>query len=261
MSETEAGSDVMSMRTTAVKKGDYYIVNGSKFWITNGPIADYIILYAKTDPTSNGGGSLTAFILDTKTEGFTANHIPGKLGMRGSPTGDLSLDNVKIPADCVLGGEGWGAAVLMSGLNIERILAAAVPVGIAQAAIDCAFPYAHERKQFDTPIGEFQLIQGKMADMYTELSACRSYLYNIARDADKREPTNHECAGLVLYCAEKATKIALDAIQILGGNGYINDYPTGRYVRDAKLWEIGAGTSEVRRVIVGRYFNSLFKNK
>jgi len=140
--------------------------------------------------------------------------------MRGSPTGDLSLDNVKIPADCVLGGEGWGAAVLMSGLNIERILAAAVPVGIAQAAIDCAFPYAHERKQFDTPIGEFQLIQGKMADMYTELSACRSYLYNIARDADKREPTNHECAGLVLYCAEKATKIALDAIQILGGNGY-----------------------------------------
>lgn len=274
MSESDAGSDVMSMRTTAVRKGDYYVINGSKFWITNGPIAEFLILYAKTDPTRSDGKSVTAFIIDTRTEGFTANHIHGKLGMRGSPTGDLHFDNMKVPATSVLRGEGQGAAVLMSGLNIERILAAAVPIGIAQAALDCAIPYAHDRKQFGKRIGEFQLLQGKMADMYTTLSACRSYLYNVARHAELHEPTNHECAGLVLYCAEKSTQICLDAIQILGGNGYskytsvvfcasffsVNDYPVGRYLRDAKLWEIGAGTSEVRRLIIGRYFNQMYRN-
>ncbi|CBY21450.1 unnamed protein product [Oikopleura dioica] len=262
MTEPTAGSDVMSMKTTAVQPAgkDYYVLNGNKYWITNGPVCDTLICYAKTDPTSNAGDSITAFIVDTDAEGFTANHIPEKMGMRGSPTGDLHFDNVKVPKENILLGEGAGAFVLMRGLNIERLLGAAMPVGIMQAVVDQSFPYAHERKQFGRPIGKFQLMQGKMAEMYSSLSACRAYTYSMLKSADQdpEAMSNHECASLIMFVSDACTKVALEGIQILGGNGYVNDYPVNRYMRDAKLMEIGAGTTEVRKVILGRYFNDYF---
>ena len=258
MSESDSGSDVTSMKTTAVKDGDYYVINGSKCWITNGPHADVYVIYAKTEPDKNHKG-ISAFIIERETEGFTTGPPFDKLGMRGSGTGELFFDNCKVHKSQLLGGYNKGVYVLMSGLDYERFILTAAPVGLMQACCDVAFEYAHQRKQFGSPIGEFQLIQGKMADMYTTLSACRSYLYNVARAADKGHLNSKDCAGVVLYCSEKATRVALDAIQILGGNGYINDYPTGRFLRDAKLFEIGAGTSEIRRLIIGRALNSEYK--
>lgn len=265
MSEPGSGSDVMSMRCQAVKEAgkDYYVVNGTKFWITNGPICDTLVLYARTDPTSKGSKSITAFAIDVRElEGFTATPIPGKMGVRGSYTGELHFDNVKIPASAVLGAEGKGAAVLMKGLNVERLTGAAGAVGYMQAACDCAFPYAHERKQFGVPIGEFQMMQSKMAEMYAQLSATRAYLYALLKAADKDQKTltNHDCAAVLMYGAEQATKVSLEAIQILGGNGYTNAYPAERIMRDCKIGEIGAGTTEVRKLILGRHFNALYKN-
>jgi len=214
----------------------------------------------KTDPTSNAGNSITAFILDTKTEGFSATKIPDKMGMRGSDTGSLHFDNVKIPEKNILLGEGAGAFVLMRGLNVERLLGAALPIGIMQAVIDTAFPYVHERHQFGKPVGKNQLMQGKMAEMYSTLAACRAYTYTMLKAAENNvdDMSNHDCAALVYYVSEKCVQVALEGIQMLGGNGYINDYPVGRYLRDAKLMEIGAGTTEVRKIILGRYFNEIF---
>jgi len=260
MSEPNSGSDVMSMKIRADRDGDNYILNGSKMWITNGPNADTMIIYAKTDMDAKPSQGITAFLVDGDTEGFSVAQRLDKLGMRASPTGELVFENAVVPAENVLGGVGKGAYVLMSGLNLERLVLSGGPVGLMQAACDVAFAYAHDRKQFGVPIGQFQLLQGKMADMYTNLSASRAYLYNCARAADEGHFNNADCAGVILYTAEKATQVCLDAIQILGGNGYINDYPTGRYLRDAKLYEIGAGTSEVRRLIIGRHFNEMFKN-
>ncbi|KAI4465761.1 acyl-coa dehydrogenase [Holotrichia oblita] len=255
MSEPGSGSDVVSMKLKAEKKGDYYVLNGNKFWITNGPDANVIIVYAKTNPNAKQHG-ITAFIVPTDYPGFKTAQKLDKLGMRGSNTCELIFEDCKIPAANMLGEENKGVYVLMSGLDYERLILAAGPVGIMQACCDIAFSYAHDRKQFDTRIGEFQLIQGKMADMYTTLSACRSYVYNVARACDKNHANRKDCAGAILYCAEKGTQVALDAIQILGGNGYINDYSTGRLMRDAKLYEIGAGTSEIRRLLIGRVLNS-----
>ncbi|XP_044750399.1 isovaleryl-CoA dehydrogenase, mitochondrial isoform X2 [Coccinella septempunctata] len=257
MSEPGAGSDVVSMKTRAEKSGDYYVLNGNKFWITNGPDADVLVVYAKTNPnatkTQHG---ISAFIVEKGMPGFTTGPKLDKLGHRGSNTCELIFENCKVPRQNLLGIENKGVYVLMSGLDLERLVLAGGPVGIMQACCDIAFSYAHIRKQFDTRIGEFQLIQGKMADMYTTLSACRTYLYNVAKACDNRKVSRKDCAGVILYTAEKATQMALDAIQILGGNGYINDYPTGRLLRDAKLFEIGAGTSEIRRMIIGRCLNS-----
>lgn len=257
MSEPGSGSDVVSMKLRAERKGDYYILNGTKFWITNGADADTLIVYART---SGGGGiaekhGISAFIIETATEGFTVAQKLDKLGMRGSSTCELVFQDLKVPAKNMLGKENKGVYVLMSGLDYERLVLAAGPVGLMQAACDVAFDYAHQRKQMNQLIGQFQLIQGKMADMYTTLSACRSYLYSVARACDAGARSPKDCAGVILYCAEKATKVALDAIQILGGNGYINEYPTGRIMRDAKLYEIGAGTSEIRRWLIGRQLN------
>jgi len=260
MSEPGAGSDVMSMKIRADRDGDNYILNGSKMWITNGPGADTMIIYAKTDTKCKPSHGVTAFLVDGNSPGFSVAQRLDKLGMRASPTGELVFEDVVVPKENILGGEGKGAYVLMSGLNLERLVLSGGPVGLMQAACDTAFTYAHDRKQFDQPIGHFQLIQGKMADMYTRLSASRAYLYNCARAADEDHFNNADCAGVILYTAEQATQVCLDAIQILGGNGYINDYPTGRYLRDAKLYEIGAGTSEVRRLIIGRHFNEMFKS-
>jgi len=260
MSESGSGSDVMSMKIKATKDGDDYILNGTKMWITNGPGADTMIIYARTDPDCKPAHGITAFLVDGNSEGFSVAQRLDKLGMRASPTGELVFEDVRVPAANILGGVGKGAYVLMSGLNLERLVLSGGPVGLMQAACDTAFTYAHDRKQFNTPIGHFQLIQGKMADMYTRLSASRAYLYNCAKAADQDHFNNADCAGVILYTAEQATQVCLDAIQILGGNGYINDYPTGRYLRDAKLYEIGAGTSEVRRLIIGRHFNDFFKN-
>jgi len=255
MSESGSGSDVTSMKLTAVKKGDHYVLNGHKFWITNGPDADLLVVYAKTTPDKHHHG-ISTFLIETKNfKGFSTAQKLDKLGMRGSNTCELVFEDCIVPEENLMGGKDKGVYVLMSGLDYERLVLAAGPVGIMQACCDVAFNYAHERKQFCTRIGEFQLIQGKMADMYTTLSACRSYLYNVARAADKGRANSKDCAGAILYCAEKATQVALDAIQILGGNGYINDYPTGRFLRDAKLYEIGAGTSEVRRMLIGRSLN------
>lgn len=259
MSETGAGSDVMSMKIRADKKGDHYILNGSKMWITNGPIADTMIIYAKTDLNVKASHGITAFLVEGDAEGFSVAQRLDKLGIRGSPTGELVFENTPVHESNILGGVGKGAYVLMSGLNLERLVLSGGPVGLMQAACDVAIPYAHDRKQFDKPIGHFQLIQGKMADMYTRLSACRAYLYNVAKAADEGHFNNADCAGIILYTAENATQVCLDAIQILGGNGYINDYPTGRFLRDAKLYEIGAGTSEVRRLIIGGHFNNMFR--
>ncbi|CAG0919459.1 unnamed protein product [Notodromas monacha] len=257
MSEPGSGSDVVSMKTKAEKKGDYYILNGSKFWITNGPDADVFIIYAKTNPTAEKPQhGVTAFLVEKGTPGFTTSPKLDKFGMRGSNTCELVFDNCKVPQENILGGLNKGIYVLFSGLDLERLVLAAGPVGIMQACCDTAFDYAHTRKQFDTKIGHFQLMQGKLADMYTTLSACRSYLYSVARACDAGSKTvNKDCAGVILYCAEAATQVALQAIQTLGGNGYINDYPTGRYLRDAKLYEIGAGTSEIRRLVIGRSLN------
>ncbi|XP_037807204.1 isovaleryl-CoA dehydrogenase, mitochondrial [Lucilia sericata] len=258
MSEPGAGSDVVSMKLKAEKKGDYYVLNGTKFWITNGSVADTLIVYAKTGTSPADGHGITAFIIDTASEGFSVAQKLDKLGMRGSPTCELVFQDLKVPEKNILGKVNKGVYVLMSGLDFERLVLAAGPVGLMQAAIDTSFEYAHQRKQKKI-IAEFQLMQGKMADMYTTLSACRSYLYSVARACDAGHNSSKDCAGVILYCAEKATQIALEAIQILGGNGYINEYPTGRIMRDAKLYEIGAGTSEIRRWLIGRQLNLEYK--
>ena len=251
MSESGSGSDVVSMRLRAEKKNDRYVLNGSKMWITNGPDAGTLVVYAKTDP-ERGSRGITAFVLDTATPGFSVAQKLDKLGMRGSNTGELVFDDVEVPFENVLHEEGRGVEVLMSGLDYERVVLAAGPVGIMAACMDVAVPYVHERRQFGQPIGEFQLVQGKLADMYATMNACRAYVYSVARACDRGQTTRKDAAGCVLYAAEKATQTALDAIQLLGGNGYVNDYPTGRLLRDAKLYEIGAGTSEIRRWLIGR---------
>jgi isovaleryl-CoA dehydrogenase len=251
MSEPGAGSDVVSMRLRADKKGDRYILNGTKLWITNGHYADTLVVYAKTKPDAGARG-ITAFLIEKGMKGFRPAQKLDKLGMRGSPTSELVFEDCEVPAENVLGAVDEGVHVLMSGLDYERVVLAAGPIGIMQAALDVVIPYIHDRKQFGQPIGEFQLIQGKVADMYTAANACRAYVYAVARACDRGETTRKDAAGAILYAAEAATKIALDAVQILGGNGYINDYPTGRLLRDAKLYEIGAGTSEIRRMLIGR---------
>jgi isovaleryl-CoA dehydrogenase len=251
MSESGAGSDVVSMRTTAVKKGDRYVLNGTKMWITNGPDADTLVIYAKTDPAAGSRG-MTAFIVEKTFPGFSTGLKLDKLGMRGSNTAELIFQNCEVPAENVLGPVGGGVNVLMSGLDYERAVLAAGPLGIMQACMDAVVPYVHERKQFGQAIGEFQLMQGKLADMYTTMNAAKAYVYAVAKACDRGETTRKDAAGAILYAAEKATWMALEAIQALGGNGYINDYPTGRLLRDAKLYEIGAGTSEIRRMLIGR---------
>ncbi|MGB3490377.1 MAG: isovaleryl-CoA dehydrogenase [Xanthobacteraceae bacterium] len=251
MSEPGAGSDVVSMKTRAEKKGDRYVLNGNKMWITNGPIAETLVVYAKTDPNAGPRG-ITAFLIEKGMKGFSTAQKLDKLGMRGSDTGELVFEDCEVPEENVLGQVGRGVNVLMSGLDYERTVLAAGPLGIMQACLDVAVPYVHERKQFGQPIGTFQLVQGKVADMYVTMNACRAYVYSVAKACDRGETTREDAAGAILYAAEKATQCALDAIQLLGGNGYINDYPTGRLLRDAKLYEIGAGTSEIRRMLIGR---------
>ncbi|TDX32198.1 isovaleryl-CoA dehydrogenase [Modicisalibacter xianhensis] len=251
MSEPGAGSDVVSMKLRAEKRGDNYVLNGNKMWITNGPDAHVLVVYAKTDPEAGSKG-ITAFIIEQDFPGFSTAQKLDKLGMRGSNTCELVFEDCEVPAENILGEENRGAKVLMSGLDFERTVLAAGPIGIMQAAMDVVVPYIHERKQFNQAIGEFQLVQGKVADMYTTLNACRAYLYAVAGACDRGRTSRKDAAGVILYCAEKATQIALDAIQLLGGNGYINEYPTGRLLRDAKLYEIGAGTSEIRRMLIGR---------
>ncbi len=251
MSEPGAGSDVVGMRTRADKRGDRYALNGSKMWITNGPDADVLVVYAKTDPEAGPRG-ITAFLIERGFRGFSTAQKLDKLGMRGSNTCELVFQDCEVPAENVLGAVGRGVNVLMSGLDYERAVLAAGPLGIMQACMDAVMPYVHERKQFGQAIGEFQLMQGKLADMYTTMNACRAYVYAVARACDRGRTTRKDAAGAILYAAEKATWMALEAIQALGGNGYINDYPTGRLLRDAKLYEIGAGTSEIRRMLIGR---------
>ncbi|WP_372016726.1 isovaleryl-CoA dehydrogenase [Tistrella mobilis] len=251
MSEPGAGSDVVSMRLKAEKKGDRYILNGTKMWITNGPDADTLVVYAKTDPEAGPRG-ITAFLIEKGFKGFSVAQKLDKLGMRGSNTGELVFEDCEVPEENVLGGVNKGVHVLMSGLDYERAVLAAGPLGIMQSCMDLVLPYVHERKQFGRPIGEFQLMQGKLADMYVTLSATRAYVYSVAKACDRGETTRKDAAGAILYAAEKATWMTLEAIQALGGNGYINDYPTGRLLRDAKLYEIGAGTSEIRRMLIGR---------
>ena len=251
MSEAGAGSDVVSMRARADRVGDHYLLNGTKMWITNGSEADIFVVYAKTDPSAGSRG-ITAFLVEKSMKGFAVAQKLDKLGMRGSPTCELVFTDCEVPAENVLGTVDQGVHVLMSGLDYERVVLAAGPLGIMQACLDAVVPYVHERKQFGQPIGEFQLMQAKLADMYTTLSACRAYVYAVAKACDRGETTRKDAAGAILYAAERATWMALEAIQALGGNGYINDFPTGRLLRDAKLYEIGAGTSEIRRVLIGR---------
>jgi isovaleryl-CoA dehydrogenase len=251
MSEPGAGSDVVSLRLRAEKKNDRYVLNGTKMWITNGPDAETMVVYAKTDPERNSRG-ITAFIIERNFKGFSVAQKLDKLGMRGSNTGELVFEDVEVPFENVLHEEGRGVEVLMSGLDYERTVLAGGPLGIMAACMDVALPYVHERKQFGQPIGTFQLVQGKLADMYTTMNACRAYVYAVAAACDRKETTRKDAAGCILFAAEKATLMALDAIQLLGGNGYINDYSTGRLLRDAKLYEIGAGTSEIRRWLIGR---------
>ncbi|HYC05721.1 MAG TPA: isovaleryl-CoA dehydrogenase [Azospirillaceae bacterium] len=255
MSEPGAGSDVVSMKLRADKRGDRYVLNGTKMWITNGPDADTLVVYAKTDP-AGGPKGITAFLIEKGFKGFSVAQKLDKLGMRGSHTGELVFEDCEVPEENVLGQVGGGVRVLMSGLDYERAVLAAGPLGIMQACLDVVVPYIHERKQFGQAIGEFQFIQGKVADMYVALNSCRAYVYAVGRAADQKKITRKDAAGAILLAAEKATQCALDAIQVLGGNGYINDYPTGRLLRDAKLYEIGAGTSEIRRMLIGR---ELFK--
>ena len=251
MSEPGAGSDVISMRTSAVKDGDTYVLNGSKMWITNAPGADVIIVYAKTDPDAGSKG-ISAFIVERGTPGFSTPQKLDKLGMRGSDTSEVLFEDCRIPAGNLLAEEGKGAAILMSGLDYERVVLAGGSLGIMAACMDVVMPYVHDRKQFGQPIGEFQLMQGKIADMYTTMNSCRAYVYAVAQACDRGLTTRFDAAGCILMAAEKATWMAGQAIQSLGGNGYINEYPTGRLWRDAKLYEIGAGTSEIRRMLIGR---------
>ncbi len=251
MSEPDAGSDVVSMKLRADKKGDHYVLNGSKFWITNAPQANTLIVYAKTDMDAGSRG-ITAFLVEKGFAGFSIAQKLDKLGMRGSETGELVFENCQVPEENILGTLNEGVKVLMSGLDYERTVLAAGPLGIMQACMDIVLPYIHDRKQFGKPIGTFQLVQGKVADMYVTMNACKAYVYSVASACDRGETTRQDSAGAILYAAEKATQTALDAIQLLGGNGYINDYPTGRLLRDAKLYEIGAGTSEIRRMLIGR---------
>ncbi len=251
MSESGSGSDVVSMKLRAEKNGDRYILNGTKMWITNGPDADTLVVYAKTDIAAGPRG-ITAFIIEKDFKGFSTAQKLDKLGMRGSNTCELVFEDCEVPEENVLGQLDGGVRVLMSGLDYERVVLSGGPVGIMQACLDVVLPYIHDRKQFGTPIGEFQLMQGKIADMYTELAACRAYVYAVAAACDRGETTRKDAAGCILYSAEKATQMALQAIQALGGNGYINEFPTGRLLRDAKLYEIGAGTSEIRRMLIGR---------
>ena len=251
MSEPGAGSDVMGMRTRAVRDGDHYVLNGRKMWITNAPEADVTILYAVTDETQRKP-RLSAFIVEKGAPGYAVAQKLDKLGMRGSDTAEIVLDDCRVPAENLLGEEGRGAAILMSGLDYERLILAAGPLGIMRAAFDLVMPYVHERQQFGRPIGTFQLMQGKIADMYTTMNACRAYVYAVAKASDRSDATRFDAAGCILLAAEKATWMAGEAIQALGGNGYINEYPAGRLLRDAKLYEIGAGTSEIRRMLIGR---------
>ncbi|XP_004380687.1 isovaleryl-CoA dehydrogenase, mitochondrial isoform X1 [Trichechus manatus latirostris] len=259
MSEPNAGSDVVSMKLKAEKKDDHYILNGTKCWITNGPDADVLIVYAKTDPAAvPASRGITAFIVEKGMPGFSASKKLDKLGMRGSNTSELIFEDCKVPADNILGHLSKGVYVLMSGLDLERLVLAGGPLGLMQSVLDHTIPYLHVREAFGQKIGHFQLMQGKMADMYTRLMACRQYVYNVAKACDEGHCTRKDCAGVILYSAECATQVALDGIQCLGGNGYINDFPMGRILRDAKLYEIGAGTSEVRRLVIGRAFNADF---
>lgn len=251
MSEPGSGSDVVSMKTKAVRKGDRYVLTGNKMWITNGPIAETLVVYAKTDPEAGPKG-ITAFLIEKGMKGFSTHQKLDKLGMRGSDTCELVFEECEVPEENVLGSVGRGVNVLMSGLDYERVVLSAGPLGIMQAAMDIVLPYIHERKQFGQSIGEFQLVQGKVADMYVAMNSCKAYVYAVAKACDRAETTREDAAGAILIAAEKATQLALDAIQLLGGNGYINDYPTGRLLRDAKLYEIGAGTSEIRRMLIGR---------
>ncbi len=251
MSEPGAGSDVVSMKLRAEKKGDRYILNGSKMWITNGPSAETLIVYAKTDPNAGPKG-ISAFLIEKDFKGFSVAQKLDKMGMRGSETGELVFQDCEVPEENRLSDEGKGVNILMSGLDYERAVLAAGPLGIMQACMDIVMPYIHERKQFGRSIGEFQLVQGKVADMYVGMNACKAYVYAVAKACDRAETTREDAAGAILYAGEKATQLALDAIQLLGGNGYINEYPTGRLLRDAKLYEIGAGTSEIRRMLIGR---------
>lgn len=258
MSESQAGSDVVSMGLKALDHGGYFVLNGSKMWITNGPDADTIVVYAKTEPELGARG-MSAFLVEKSMKGFSVAQKLNKLGMRGSHTGELVFHNVEVPAENILGTLGGGAKVLMSGLDYERAVLAAGPIGIMQAVLDNVTPYIHERKQFGQSIGEFQLIQGKIADMYTTLQAARSFCYTVGKNLDMLGPEHvrqvrKDCASVILWCAEKATWMASEGIQIFGGNGYINEYPLGRLWRDAKLYEIGAGTSEIRRMLIGREF-------
>ncbi len=251
MSEPGAGSDVVAMRLRAEARDGRYVLNGNKMWITNGPNADVLVVYAKTDPAAGSRG-ITAFLIERGMAGFSTAQKLDKLGMRGSNTCELVFQDCEVPAENVLGQVGRGVGVLMSGLDYERAVLAAGPIGIMQACLDVVLPYVHDRKQFGQPIGEFQLMQGKIADMYVTLNATRAYVYAVARACDRGETTRKDAAGAILYAAENATQMALQAIQALGGNGYINEYPTGRLLRDAKLYEIGAGTSEIRRMLIGR---------
>ena len=251
MSEPGAGSDVVSMQLKAHRRGDRYVLDGRKMWITNGPEADVLVVYAKTNPEAGARG-ISAFIIEAGFEGFRPAQKLDKLGMRGSSTSELVFDACEVPAENLLGEENQGISVLMRGLDFERVVLSGGPLGIMAAALDVAVPYVRERRQFGQPIGTFELIQGKLADMYASLNACRSYAYTVAAACDRADATRKDAAACILFCAEAATRAALDAIQLLGGNGYINDYPTGRLLRDAKLYEIGAGTSEIRRMLIGR---------
>jgi isovaleryl-CoA dehydrogenase len=251
MSEPGSGSDVIGMRTRAEDRGEYFVLNGSKMWITNGPEADVAITYATLDPALGAKG-ITAFIVEKGTPGFSSAQKLDKLGMRGSDTSELVFNNCRVPKESVLHEVGKGSRVLMSGLDYERVVLAGGPLGIMQACLDLVLPYVHERKQFGQPIGTFQLMQAKVADMYTTLNACRAYVYAVARACDEGRTTRFDAAGCILFASERATACALEAIQALGGNGYINEFPAGRLLRDAKLYEIGAGTSEIRRMLIGR---------
>lgn len=252
MSEADAGSDVMAMRTTAIRDGDSYVLNGSKMWITNAPEADTSIIYAVTGPDQADSGKLSAFIVERDFPGYSIAQKLDKLGMRGSDTSEIVLDHCQVPAENLLATEGKGASILMSGLDYERLVLAAGPLGIMHACFDLVMPYVHDRKQFGQPIGTFQLMQGKIADMYTAMNACRSYVYAVAQACDRQQTTRFDAAGCILLAAEKATWMAGETVRALGGNGYINEYPAGRLWRDAKLYEIGAGTSEIRRMLIGR---------
>ena len=256
MSEHNAGSDVISMQLRAEKAGDHYVLNGSKMWITNGPDADTLVVYAKTDPTADAHG-ITAFIVEKGLDGFSTGPKLDKLGMRGSNTCELIFQDCAVSQERVLGTENKGAGVLMSGLDYERVVLSGGPLGLMQACLDIVLPYVHDRRQFGQAIGTFQLIQAKLADMYTTLNACRAYVYAVAQACDRGQTTRKDAAGAILYSAERATQMALDAIQLLGGSGYVNEHATGRLLRDAKLYEIGAGTSEIRRMLIGR---ELFKD-